>query len=76
MNGESGRSVNSWLFAEALTQQNTARERTRALLKETARVVASHHLKESAGALNDEGKKSMRYMVRRYPVVRKGKKDT
>ena len=63
MNGKSGASVKSWLFAEALTQQNTASERTRALLKETARVRASHHLKECAGALNHEGKKSMRYTL-------------
>ena len=76
MNGKSGASVRSWLFAEALTQQNTARERTRALQKETARVRASHYLKVSAGALNDEGKKSMRCTVRRYTVERKGKRDT
>ena len=54
MNGKSGASVKSWLFAEALTQQNTSRERIRAL----------------------PGKKSMRYTVGRYAVVRKGKRDT
>ena len=53
--------------------KETARGSTRAFLTQTARVRASHHLKECAGALSDEGNTSMRFTLDGTQSREKGK---
>ena len=84
-NGKSVFLVKSWCSSEELMQQNTASERTSAFVKETARessrafltqtarVRASHHLKECAGALSDEGNRSIGFTLECKQSREKGK---